>query len=121
MKRFQKIALLAAVALLAAYAAVQMAALRDSHQAQPHAKEAPVVDAEQEKLDRRQREARATLVKDECGDDDRCSAVYREAIKAWDACRERGASLPPSCATDYEAAVAKAKALAGPRAGSHEH
>ena len=117
---FWKIAVGTATGLLVAYAAVRMPALLDSYQTQRRAKHEAAVDVESEKLDKRQREARVTLVREECGDDDRCSLGYWEAIKAWDACRERHANLPLSCATDYDSAVARAKAFAGPRTG-HEH
>jgi hypothetical protein len=118
--RFWKIAVAVAVALLAAYAALRVPALLDAYQGQRHSRQEPVVDAGREKLDRRQREARATLVRDECGDDDRCSRAYWQAIKAWDACREGQVNLPAACANDYEAAIAKAKVFAGAKSG-HEH
>jgi len=119
---FRKIAVGTAIGLLVAYAAVRMPAFWDSYQTQRRAKpEAAVdVDVEAERLNKRQQEARVALVRDECGDDDRCSVGYWQAIKAWDACREGHVNLPLSCATDYDSAVARAKAFAGPRT-SHEH
>jgi hypothetical protein len=78
-------------------------------------------DIEPEKLDKRQRDARVTLIKEKCGDDERCNRAYWQAINAWDACREGHVNLPLSCATDYDAVVATAKAFAGPRPPGHEH
>jgi hypothetical protein len=117
---FWKLAVGAATGLLVAYAAIRMPALWDSYQVPRHAKQEGAANVEREKLNKRQRDARMVLVREECGEDERCNRDYWQAINAWDACREGQVNLPLSCATDYEAAVARAKAFAGPRPG-HEH
>ena len=117
---FWKVVAGTATGVLVAYAAVRFPALWDAYRTQQSTKEEVVVDAEREKAEMRQRKARVALVREECGDDDRCSLAYRRAIDAWDECSKQQVNPSQSCAIEYEAAIAKAKAFAGPRTG-HEH
>ena len=117
---FWKVVAGTATGVLVAYAVVRFPALSDAYRTQQSTKEEVVVDAEREKAEIRQRKARVALVGEECGDNERCGLAYRRAIDAWDECRKQQVNPAQSCAIEYEAAIAKAKAFAGPRTG-HEH